>query len=107
MLEDGVAWVPADLVQTSRAEVRGAEEKWGEGRMASLTLSSVLAEAALQVCHPAEDPAERPEEAAAEGECACGEGLQGQRRGLCPPSWGLQSREGAFLLQPSSCCHRA
>ena len=107
MLEDGVALVPADLIQTSGAEVRGAEEKWGEGRMASLTLSLILAEAAVQVCHPAEDPAERPEEAAAEGECTCRGGAPRSEEGSLPSQLGAPIQRGvvppaALLLLPQS-----
>ena len=68
--------------------------------MAWLTLSSILAEAALQVCHPADEPPERPEEAAEEGECACGGRAPGsEERGSALPAGGLQSREEG----PSSC----
>lgn len=46
-------------------EASGAGEKWGEGNVVLLTLSSTLAGVALQVCHPAEKPpgsSEEPEE---------------------------------------------
>lgn len=52
--------------------------------MASVTLSWILAAAALQVYDPGDDPLESPEEAAAASdECACG--VRGG--GLLPPSW--------------------
>ena len=55
--------------------------------MASLTLSLTLAGGDLQVCYPGDDPPEIPEEAAAEGEDACGEGAPASvERGLPPPT---------------------
>lgn len=54
--------------------------------MASLTLSSTLAGAALHICHARDTLPESPGAAAAAtvGEGAWGEELQGQRRGALP-----------------------
>lgn len=49
-------------------EAGGAGEKWGEGNVALLTLSSTLAGVALQVCHPVEKPPGCSEETAEKGE---------------------------------------
>lgn len=70
--------------------------------MASLILTSTLAEAVLQVCHSDEEPPGSSEDAAEKGERDCLVGAPGsEERGLCFPRWRPPSQERApFLLLP-------
>lgn len=70
--------------------------------MASPTLSSTLAGAALHICHPGDESPESPEEAAEEGAYARRGGAPGsEERGLHPPSGRPQIKGGGpFLLRP-------
>ena len=73
-------WYQLPGVRCPGSEASGAGEKWGEGTMALLTLSSTLAGGALHVCRPtADQPPYSSGESAAAGECSCrGEALPSQ-----------------------------